>query len=83
MIPKGTLLIIGGAEDKVDSISLAMEKKNREFKHFEILHLLLKGKKKVEIITTASMYQGGSERKIPADIRKNRFYENRVHSHRK
>lgn len=57
MKPKGTLLIIGGAEDKVDNILLAIEKKNHEFKHFVILHLLLKGKKKVEIITTASMYQ--------------------------
>lgn len=57
MIPKGTLLIIGGAEDKVDNIALSIEKKKREFKHFAILHLLLKGKKKVEIITTASMYQ--------------------------
>lgn len=55
MKPKGILLIIGGAEDKVDNIALAIEKKNREFKHFAILNLLLKGKKKVEIITTASM----------------------------
>lgn len=57
MIPKGTLLIIGGAEDKSDNEVLDMEKKNREFKHFEILQLLVKGKKKVEIITTASNKQ--------------------------
>lgn len=57
MKPKGTLLIIGGAEDKVDCKALAIEKKKRDFKHFELLNLLLKGKKKVEIITTASMYQ--------------------------
>jgi cyanophycinase len=57
MIPMGTLLIIGGAEDKVDNIALAIERKNREFKHFAILHLFLKGKKKVEIITTASNYR--------------------------
>lgn len=56
MTPKGTLLIIGGAVDQVGSKALAKEKKNDEFKHFEILRLLLKGKKKVEIITTASMY---------------------------
>ncbi|MCO5252330.1 MAG: cyanophycinase [Candidatus Kapabacteria bacterium] len=57
MITKGTLLIIGGAEDKVDNQSLQVEKQNLEFKHFAILHMLLKGKKKVEIITTASMFQ--------------------------
>lgn len=57
MIPKGTLLIIGGAEDKVGSITLAMERKNIDFKHFAILNLLLTGRKKVEIITTSSMYQ--------------------------
>ena len=57
MITKGTLLIIGGAEDKVGSITLATERKNIDFKHFAILNLLLTGRKKVEIITTASMYQ--------------------------
>lgn len=57
MITKGTLLIIGGAEDKVGSITLAAERKNIDFKHFAILNLLLTGRKKVEIITTASMYQ--------------------------
>lgn len=56
MIPKGTLLIIGGAEDKVGSIALATERKNIDFKHFVLLNLLLTGRKKVEIITTASMY---------------------------
>lgn len=57
MKPKGTLLIIGGAVDQVDSKALALEKKKREFKHFAILHMLLKGRKKVEIITTASLFQ--------------------------
>lgn len=57
MIPKGTLLIIGGAEDKVDNQSLKIEKLSIEFKHFSILNLLLKERKKVEIITTASIYQ--------------------------
>ena len=57
MNPKGTLLIIGGGVDQVGCKALAEEKKNREFKHFEILRLLLKEKKKVEIITTASEYQ--------------------------
>ncbi|MBZ9728063.1 cyanophycinase [Salegentibacter sp. JZCK2] len=53
MIPKGTLLIIGGAEHKGDN-NLDMETKNLEFKQFEILKLLLKEKKKVEVITTGS-----------------------------
>ena len=57
MIPKGTLLIIGGAEDKGDNDELEMARKNREFKHFEILKLLLKEKKKLEIITTGSEIQ--------------------------
>ncbi len=56
MIPKGTLLIIGGSVDQVGSRALAREKKNPDFKHFEILRLLLKGKKKVEVITTASRF---------------------------
>ncbi len=57
MKPKGTLMIIGGAEDKVDSKSLHIEKKNKEFIHFEILCLLVRERKNVEIITTASLYQ--------------------------
>lgn len=56
-MPKGTLLIIGGAEDKGERISPDMEIKSLDSKHFEILRLLLKGKQKVEIITTASMFQ--------------------------
>ncbi len=54
MIPKGTLLIIGGAEHKGGNNELEMETKNLEFKQFEILKLLLKKKKKVEVITTGS-----------------------------
>ncbi len=57
MKPKGTLMIIGGAEDKVDSQTLHIEKKNKEFIHFEILRLLINERKKIEIITTASLYQ--------------------------
>lgn len=62
MIPKGTLLIIGGAEDTGDD-TLEMERKNREFKHFEILKLLLKGEKKMEIITTGSEKQEDVKKK--------------------
>lgn len=57
MIPKGTLLIIGGAEDKGDNKALDIERKSGEFKHFEILKLLIKGNKIVEIITTGSEKQ--------------------------
>ena len=57
MIPKGTLLIIGGAEDKGDENELDMERKNYEFKHLEILKLFLKGEDQVEIITTGSEIQ--------------------------
>ena len=54
MIPKGTLLIIGGAEHKGDDNELEMETKNLDFKQFEILKLLLKKKEKIEVITTGS-----------------------------
>ncbi|MFN3756451.1 MAG: cyanophycinase [Flavobacterium sp.] len=54
-MPKGTLLIIGGAEDRGEDGTPDIEKISREFKHFELLKLLLKGKEKVEIITTASV----------------------------
>lgn len=57
MIPKGTLLIIGGAEDKGDDGKLDMAIKNYEFKHFEILKLLLKEEGRVEVITTGSQIQ--------------------------
>lgn len=53
--PKGTLILIGGAEDKGDGKSLT---RNREYQEFEILSELLpkesKAKKTIEIITTAS-----------------------------
>jgi cyanophycinase len=57
MIPKGTLLIIGGAEDKGDNKAFERGRKSREFRNYEILKLLIKGKKKVEIITTGSENQ--------------------------
>jgi len=55
-IPKGTLILIGGAEDKGDGSS---NQKNREYERFEILSELLPKKdshkkKRLEIITTAS-----------------------------
>src|SRR3954469_16191700 len=55
-IPKGRLLIIGGAEDKGDNDS-DIEKKNKDFERFEILKELIperNRKQTIEIITTAS-----------------------------
>jgi len=57
MQPKGTLLIIGGAEDKGEDGGSDMSERNKQFEQFEILKELLPkktGAKKIEIITTAS-----------------------------
>jgi cyanophycinase len=55
-IPKGTLLLIGGAEDKGEGVDI--ERRNKNYRQFEILDELLPkkrtGKKTIEIITTAS-----------------------------
>lgn len=40
MVPRGTLVIIGGAEHKGDNDSPDMGFKSHEFKHFEILEIL-------------------------------------------
>jgi cyanophycinase len=57
-IPKGTLILIGGAEDR-GSNEIAIQERNKQFVHFEIIKELLPKKKKnkkhiLEIITTAS-----------------------------
>jgi cyanophycinase len=54
-IPKGKLLIIGGAEDKDDGKN-DMENKNQNFEQFEILETLMpeRGNQYIEIITSAS-----------------------------
>lgn len=57
MNPKGTLLIIGGAENKGGNKASDIVIGKKEFKHFEILKMLIHGREKVEIITTASQYQ--------------------------
>lgn len=59
MIPKGKLLIIGGAEDRGNSHENSdTQDKNKDFKHFEILGELLPDSNKknytIEVITTAS-----------------------------
>jgi cyanophycinase len=58
MIPKGSILLIGGAEDKGKKDGPDMEKNKGPFEQFEILKELLpqgsQRTKKIEIITTAS-----------------------------
>jgi cyanophycinase len=56
-IPKGKLILIGGAEDKGKGEEPEIAQKNKNYKHFEILKALLPKKKKetIEIITTASL----------------------------
>src|SRR4051812_6563188 len=56
-IPRGKLILIGGAEDKGESGGLSIQHQNRQFVHFEILKELVPQKKdklNLEIITTAS-----------------------------
>lgn len=61
--PKGKLLIIGGAEDKVGQPPDIMEQK-KEFSRYEILNELLPSsrRKKIEIITTGSA--------VPEEVKK-------------
>src|SRR5574337_460774 len=60
MIPKGKLLIIGGAEDKGhwQEKHPPMKIKNKDFRHYEILGELLPPDKRkhqsIEVVTTAS-----------------------------
>lgn len=61
MTPKGTVLIIGGSEDRGGKDKPDMAGKNKQFEHFEILKQLVpkgSGKKRIEIITTASAVSG-------------------------
>jgi cyanophycinase len=57
-IPRGKLILIGGAEDKGEQNTLSSRRNNKEFVQFEILKELLptktKGKRHLEIVTTAS-----------------------------
>lgn len=57
-IPKGKLLLIGGAEDKNQTQDLEIVDKNRLFKPLEILSELIpsENNKVIEIVTTASRY---------------------------
>jgi cyanophycinase len=64
MIPKGKLLIIGGAEDRADDSTPEMAKKNATADRFEILKELTSAKPSgnIEIITTGS--------RVPEEIKK-------------
>lgn len=56
MKPKGTVLVIGGAEDRGNEPK-EMEQQNKLYEKFEILKDLLPkngGKQRIEIVTTAS-----------------------------
>ena len=56
-IPKGKLLIIGGAESKAKNSQSDTEDKNKDFEPFEILKELVPNKNRsqvIEVITTAS-----------------------------
>ena len=59
MSPKGKLLIIGGAEDKVGEPPNITAEQKKEFARYEILNELLSNTKdkKIEIITTGSEIQ--------------------------
>ncbi len=64
-IPKGKLIVIGGAEDKGDEMTSENTVTSRQIKRLEILNQLVPGKKQkggIEIITTASS--------IPIEINK-------------
>src|SRR4051812_10572074 len=77
MIPKGTAIIIGGAEDKGDGKSGA-EEENRQSKKFEILRELIpqnSGRKKIEIITTASDTAAEIQKMYRAAFKKLHFSE--------
>ncbi len=57
-IPRGKLILIGGAEDKGQAGAVSIEQQNKQFVRFEILKELLPDKKRgktiLEVITTAS-----------------------------
>jgi cyanophycinase len=79
MMPKGTILLIGGAEDKEDGQSPDMKGDNKNFERFEILKQLLpaggRKKRKIEIITTASSMPDEMNRTYAAAFRKIGFKE--------
>jgi cyanophycinase len=73
MIAKGQLLLIGGAEDVGKSDGPEMKDKNKEFESYEVLKEMLpnfRGKRTIEIITTATDMPAAMSRKYSAAFRK-------------
>jgi cyanophycinase len=74
IVPKGKLLLIGGAEDKGGDDRPDIEQFNKEFEHFEILKELLPenghSERGIEIITTASKHPRDVE-----EMYEDAFYE--------
>src|SRR5205085_8827876 len=71
MVPKGKLLIIGGAEDK-ETEAPEMQDKEKNGERYEVLKQILPTKKdrRVEIITTGSSVQGEVKKKYSSALRK-------------
>ena len=70
MIPKGTLLIIGGGEDMGDNNAPDIESKSCEFRHFEILESLLHDNNIIEIIVTGSKMKPEGKRRYKSALNK-------------
>lgn len=77
MRPKGTVLIIGGAEDKPNT-KVDIEGENRYFEKLEILKSLIPqkaGKKRIEVITTATADPKDMKAKYKAAFKKLKFLD--------
>src|SRR4051794_1378882 len=77
MIPKGTIVIIGGAEDRGEEESRT-EQKNAVSERFEILKELIgsrSGRKRIEIITTATNDEDGIKEMYRSAFKKLNFGE--------
>lgn len=73
MIPKGSILIIGGGEDKEDGNTPEIKEKSKQFEEFEILKELQpdgKKTKRIEVITTASGVPEETEKMYKAAFKK-------------
>ena len=79
MKPKGTVILIGGGEDRGEKQPPDMKDKNREFEQFDILKTLLPEKnhsaRRIEIITTASSLPDEMNKMYAAAFKKIGFKE--------
>lgn len=68
MIPKGKILLIGGAEDQGAGEEPAIAQDNKAFHHYEVLEALIPKNKnhRIEVITTASKDPKAIERRYKA-----------------